>query len=698
MNAPKPEAEAPEHRRPRQHVANLLVMIFFIAVAGLIFRHGLEVLEHGRERERARIQETVRLWQQRQAISLEAAVSSGMDHASFFARLPDVLRVAEGEANVEIAREPSLQAYWGLHRGILALRVYAFESGSTNLRRVEVSRRGVETEVSRARETILAQFLEGERERLFPSYATITVAGEPLWDVLRLVAPVRRGSEVLGVVEVDVAARAVVESVYSLAHPTGFFAFLVDDQGRYLGADHEADEPGFVRDYPEASERILEARQAKVSTGAATLYSQPVGATTWRLVLVVPYDAMRAAVNASQQGWMLTLAPYALVALVIVAWGWLALGWNVRATRLAEAERTTARIEREHRKYLALLDGAADMILIVDPKDARVIECNANARELLQAREGLRVQDLCSEEHFRILYDAFQQAEREETQQVSVSEISAGAEAIPVDGRLALVDIGEERVVELSLRDLRERKSMEQQLQISERLSMLGMMTAGVAHEINNPLEGIGNYLVLLERGKGDEQKRQKYLASVRHGFERIRDIVKHFSTMVRPDPEGGEGELRRRRADLAAVVGNAVKLLSHTKNLKGIEVDLVGFKGSLPVAGDAGQLEQVFWNLLLNAGKAMAGEGRITIAARRLDDVVAGSPDLEVTVEDTGPGIPAEHLERIFDPFFTRAKGHGLGLYVSYGILSAHGGSLSAENRSEGGARFRLRLCSAGS
>jgi signal transduction histidine kinase len=96
-------------------------------------------------------------------------------------------------------------------------------------------------------------------------------------------------------------------------------------------------------------------------------------------------------------------------------------------------------------------------------------------------------------------------------------------------------------------------------------------------------------------------------------------------------------------------------------------------------------------FNLLLNAAHAMKGQGRIFITARHVG--ASSGPELELTVADEGPGIAAEHMDTIFDPFFTTGTGTGLGLSIAFGILQAHGGSLSASNRAEGGAVFTLRL-----
>jgi signal transduction histidine kinase len=258
----------------------------------------------------------------------------------------------------------------------------------------------------------------------------------------------------------------------------------------------------------------------------------------------------------------------------------------------------------------------------------------------------------------------------------------------PADGVARVLDLrcialqyGGEALVEAALLDRTREREMERRMQTAERLSSLGLLTAGVAHEINNPLEGIVNYVALLERGGGDEEKRAHYLRQVRAGLERIRTIVGDLLRFGRTAPD--EGEL-----DLALVVDAALSMAALSRFLTGIEVERAGLSAPLRVQGSAGRIEQVLLNLILNAGRAMEGRGRLLIHARRARDGFA-----ELTVEDEGPGVPAEDLPHIFDPFFSRSGSTGLGLAVSYGIVRTVGGELSAENRATGGARFLLRL-----
>ncbi len=265
---------------------------------------------------------------------------------------------------------------------------------------------------------------------------------------------------------------------------------------------------------------------------------------------------------------------------------------------------------------------------------------------------------------------------------LSLSTAHSGARI--ADARLAAVDVEGERLVQVALRDVTAQKELERTLVVHERLSSIGLLTAGVAHEINNPLEGIGNYLRLLEKPDLAPEARERYLGLVRHGFTRIGEIVRDLLHFARPESEGTTSATRE--IDFTAVVERAVKLAGYSSKLRGIAIETVGLDAPIALNGDAGRLEQVIVNLLLNAGAAMNGRGRITLRAK-----VSDEREVALTVDDEGSGISPEDLARIFDPFFTKTDGTGLGLFVSYGIMAAHGGRIWAENRPEGGARFTL-------
>jgi signal transduction histidine kinase len=221
----------------------------------------------------------------------------------------------------------------------------------------------------------------------------------------------------------------------------------------------------------------------------------------------------------------------------------------------------------------------------------------------------------------------------------------------------------------LSERQLRaqERALVEQRLAQQDRLSSIGLLASGIAHEINNPLEGIGNWLAVGDVGKA------------REGLDRIRAIAKDLLSFARRDP--GDGP-----ADVKACVARALDLARYGQVFRGVEVvDRV--PEALPVAAPARLLEQVLLNLLLNAGAVMKGVRRVGIDAARNGTTV------RIEVSDSGPGIAPADLPRLFDPFFSRTGGTGLGLCVSHGMVHACGGSLLARNAPGGGAVFTVEL-----
>jgi signal transduction histidine kinase len=355
------------------------------------------------------------------------------------------------------------------------------------------------------------------------------------------------------------------------------------------------------------------------------------------------------------------------------------------------------------------MEGAADMLLLVDPASGRVRECNARAREELGlaggAPETLSLASIVADADMPRISAALREAASLPGSAASLAEIrlkGRGGRALVADARLAGIALEDEHIVQIALRDLTLQKEMEKKLQIHERLSSIGLLTAGVAHEINNPLEGIGNYLALLEREGADVETRRRHLELVRHGFARIREIVRDLLRFAPPAASAGE-------ADLAAVVESALKLAGYSDRFRGVVVEVAGLERPLHVDGDTGRLEQVVVNLLLNAATAMdAANGpatdsaigaatrakrRILIRARRGLSGERGASEVELSVADEGPGIQPGDLARIFDPFFTTTQGTGLGLSVSYGIVRAHGGTLAARNRDEGGAEFIIRL-----
>jgi PAS domain S-box-containing protein len=360
--------------------------------------------------------------------------------------------------------------------------------------------------------------------------------------------------------------------------------------------------------------------------------------------------------------------------------------------RWKETEAYLRAIKSESEKYHALMEGAADMLVLVDPRTGRLREWNLRARVdlgLPPTDDGaLTIDSLVAPEDLPRLRAALSEAAPVGGPVANVAEIrlrtTAGGQRI-ADATLASIALAAQPMVLLALRDVTRQKEIEKELALRERLSSLGLLTAGVAHEINNPLEGIANYLGLASRPNLSQELRAEYLAQVQHGFERIRDLVRELLSFARPQTGAGT-------ADLAQIVERASKLTAYSSHMHSVAIVTAGLESPIEIVGDAGRLEQVLFNLLLNAGGAMQGRGQVTIRARR-QRRADGQPCIELTVEDEGPGIPSEHMHQVFDPFFSTKGSTGLGLSVSYGIVQAHGGTITAANRPGGGACFTIQL-----
>jgi two-component system NtrC family sensor kinase len=224
----------------------------------------------------------------------------------------------------------------------------------------------------------------------------------------------------------------------------------------------------------------------------------------------------------------------------------------------------------------------------------------------------------------------------------------------------------------------------------SEKLSSLGKLAASIAHEINNPLSGILVYAKLLirlqEEGDTSEKARAsalKNLRLVQRETERCSAIVRNLLDFARQRP------LALKQIDVIGSVGEALSLVEHQMSMQGVTLEKQ-LHGPAMVEADFGQLRQAFLNIALNASDAMAKGGRLTVSSR----FVQGARAIEIIFEDTGVGIPPDHLSKILDPFFTtKEKGTGLGLSVVYGIVERHKGKLDIQSQVGKGTRVTIRL-----
>jgi len=238
----------------------------------------------------------------------------------------------------------------------------------------------------------------------------------------------------------------------------------------------------------------------------------------------------------------------------------------------------------------------------------------------------------------------------------------------------------------LKERDEKLKEFTKRKISESERLAMVGQLAANVAHELNNPLQGIVTYASLtLEKDKYDDTCKQNVNKIVIQA-NRCRDIIRgllDFSRQKNPD---------KTLCSVNNLLRGCISLVENQVIFHNIEV-VMNLDNSLPmVVVDPSQVERVFLNLIINAAEAMEGTGRLTITTT----MNATEHSVDIDVQDTGPGILPQHLEKIFDPFFTtKETGHGvgLGLAISYGIVKEHNGKLTVNSKLGKGTTFTVSL-----
>lgn len=243
-----------------------------------------------------------------------------------------------------------------------------------------------------------------------------------------------------------------------------------------------------------------------------------------------------------------------------------------------------------------------------------------------------------------------------------------------------ITDITEQKEAEV------ERRELEQKAQVTSRLASIGEMASGIAHEINNPLTSIIGLSELLMH-KDPSQDTLEYMEIIHEAAQRVAGISDRLLTFAR------QRKPERKYININDIIENTLALRAYqleTNNIK----STTRLSRRLPrTMADAGQLQQVFLNVIINAEKAMSvihDRGFLTVRTRKIDNMI------QISFKDNGPGITPENLERIFDPFFTTrepGEGTGLGLSVCHGIVIEHGGHMYARSQLGKGATFIIEL-----
>jgi two-component system NtrC family sensor kinase len=364
---------------------------------------------------------------------------------------------------------------------------------------------------------------------------------------------------------------------------------------------------------------------------------------------------------------------------------------DITARKKAEEEEQRQRgyYLAEKSKLASVLQSLSEGLLVTDSRN-RIISINGAALQILDLSQK-QAQELNINELFddctpkdRTIFDvdtpeAFQNVEilfRGENRDLLLS-----VNAVPLfdaDGNT----IG--RV--FTFRDITEEKHRQEVFHRTEKLAAVGQLSAGIAHELNTPLGSILGYARLLLKGSNLLPEQQERLAIIAEQAKKSGAIIRellNFSRLSAQPPD------RTITCDLNKVVVETIKVLQTELDKRFITVKL-DLSHLPPVTADPKRLEQVLVNIVLNSAQAIGSNGEIDIASQCFEH------EAQITVKDSGPGIPPKDLSRIFDPFFTTkpvGQGTGLGLSICAGIINDYGGAIDVRNSPGGGAVFTIIL-----
>jgi two-component system, NtrC family, sensor kinase len=333
-------------------------------------------------------------------------------------------------------------------------------------------------------------------------------------------------------------------------------------------------------------------------------------------------------------------------------------------------------------------------LLAVD-LDGRVTRCNSALEEMLgidrDEATGSLVEDLFAEDFAETLQQVLGDNRWRLTELRHIYKLhTATRDGGSLVLNIALAPLRDDsqgrRGALVVLEDVTSRTGLEEQLQQREKLSSIGLLAAGVAHEVNTPLTGVSSYTQMLLGMIPATDPKHALLEKVRRQTDRASDIVNNLLNFSR---SGGATDFTE--IDVHHVLDDTLQLLEPQLRRSRIEILRAYDDGILRAFGNAGKLQQVFTNLLLNARDAIPDGGRVTLSTAS-----DGNGTVEIEIADTGIGIAPENVAKIYDPFYTTkgvGRGTGLGLAVSYGIVQEHSGHLSVDSTPGKGTTFRITL-----
>ena len=343
-------------------------------------------------------------------------------------------------------------------------------------------------------------------------------------------------------------------------------------------------------------------------------------------------------------------------------------------------------------RYQRLFQQAHEAIVIAARNDLRILELNNAAENLLGTNvRQATTQSLIAFCQIKIPPEKAPQSGHQWFElicsQQPLNLVHKNGTLIPADTIGAPVEFGGQSAYQFFFRAITDRLRLEQQLRQAEKLSSMGQMISGVAHELNNPLAVIGGYLEVILASHVLSDKTRVDLAKVAHESSRATRLVRNFLAFARSQPA------HRQMANINELITGVVELRKFDLSLANVRIEVVLNQFIPATSIEPDQIQQVLIILINNAMQAMTGrpEPRGIRLSTSLNEGI-----IRITVEDNGPGVPPEIESRIFEPFFTTKEvgvGTGLGVSISHGIMTEHGGHIHYERAALGGAAFVLEL-----
>ncbi|OGU11979.1 MAG: hypothetical protein A2X61_12325 [Ignavibacteria bacterium GWB2_35_12] len=343
-------------------------------------------------------------------------------------------------------------------------------------------------------------------------------------------------------------------------------------------------------------------------------------------------------------------------------------------------------IEHQLAWYKTFFDNSTDAVFIIQPDTWTVLDANTCASDIMNIPKDNLIGSTLPQ--FRRIFKLLNKSESP----VVLSELTLyNSEDIEVmiEVSARFIDFDGQRLIQAIARDVSEQRILTDKLLQTDKLVLLGQLSAGISHEIRNPLSAVNLNLQTLERELPKDSQELEKVKIALQGVERISKIVEKtlsFSRTSIPDIRG---------LDVNTQLRSTLDLLSSPLSKKSIEVDFE-LEDNLPkIAADTKQMQQVFINLITNSIDAIDGAGKIEIKTFVEKATRDKEPDYVVTsISDTGAGISPEDLPKVFNPFFTRkAEGTGLGLPITQRIIYNHNGIIDIESIVGKGTTFYIKL-----